>query len=112
MLQRLQSGMINPTAQPHIVEERAGTALKENYLSSLTQAAFGDPVLFCAAVDAYLTELRAGKKAPGVEKSRVLGERSFAERTHRLQDSIPIESRVWGQIVALANALNVTLPSL
>lgn len=94
-----------------------GQAVKEGHYDkgdlfiAIDPAAFGDPALFRTAVNAHLTELKASRKAPGVETIRVPGERGFAERARHLREGIPVENGVWEQVTALAAELNVTLPS-
>jgi LDH2 family malate/lactate/ureidoglycolate dehydrogenase len=84
---------------------------KGDLLIAIDPVAFGDPTVFRAAVDAHLAEVKASKKAPGIETIRVPGERGFAERAHRLREGVPVENGVWEQIVASAAELNVTLPT-
>jgi LDH2 family malate/lactate/ureidoglycolate dehydrogenase len=56
-----------------------------------------------------LAELKAVKKTPGAETVRVPGERSFAEKEHRLREGVPIEGGVWDQVSELAEELKVVL---
>ena len=79
-----------------------GQSVKEGHydkgelIIAIDPSAFGDPSVFLAAVAAHLSELKAMKKAPGVDEIRVPGERGFAERTRRLAGrNVPIEASVW-----------------
>jgi LDH2 family malate/lactate/ureidoglycolate dehydrogenase len=99
------------------VGKALGQAVKDGHYDkgdlfiAIDPAAFGNPTVFRAAVDAHLAEVKASKKAPGVETIRVPGERSFAERAHRLCEGVPVENGVWAQIVQLAAQLHVGLPA-
>ena|SRR5713101_6235268 len=89
---------------------RDGHYDKGDLLIAIDPAAFGDPTVFRATVDAHLAKVKASKKALGVETIRVPGERSFAERARRLRKGVPVENGVWEQIAVLAAELNVALP--
>jgi len=99
------------------VGKALGQAVKDGHydkgdlLIAIDPAAFGDPTVFRATVDAHLAEVKASKKAPGVETIRVPGKRGFAERAHRLREGVPVENSVWDQIAALAAELHVALPT-
>ncbi len=89
---------------------RDGHYDKGDLLIAIDPAAFGDPTVFRATVDAHLAEVKASKKALGVETIRVPGERSFAERARRLRKGVLVENGVWEQIAVLAAELHVALP--
>ncbi len=89
---------------------RDGHYDKGDLLIAINPAAFGDPTVFRATVDAHLAEVTASKKAPSVETIRLPGERSFAERARRLREGVPVENGVWEQIAVLAAELHVALP--
>lgn len=97
------------------VGKALGQAVKDGHydkgdlLLAIDPAAFGNPTVFRAAVDAHLAEVKASKKAPGVETIRVPGERSFAKRSRRLRTGVPVENGVWDQLAALAAELHVAL---
>lgn len=92
-----------------------GQAVKEGHydkgelLIAIDPAAFGDPAIFRAAVEAHLAEVKSSKKAPGIEEIRTPGERGVAERRRRLQDGVPVEGGIWEQLTALAAQLHVEL---
>jgi len=69
---------------------RDGHYDKGDLLIAIDPAAFGDPTVFRAAVDAHLAEVKASKKAPGVETIRVPGERGLAERERCMREGVPI----------------------
>ena len=85
------------------VGKASGQAVKEGHydkgelLIAIDPAAFGDPALFRTIVEVHIAEIKAVKKAPGVEEIRVHGERSLAERERRIRVGVPIEDGVWEQ---------------
>ena len=98
------------------VGKTLGQAVKEGHYDkgelviAIDPAAFGDPALFRTTVEAHIAEIKAVKKAPGVEEIRVPGERSFAERERRMRAGVPIEDAVWEQIGELAQEFEISLP--
>lgn len=67
---------------------------------------------FTARVDAFLSEVRGSKPAPGVAEVRVPGDRAFAERGRSLRDGAPVLKATWDIISALADELGVRLPEV
>ena len=83
---------------------------KDGLLVAIDPAAVGDPALFRAIVEVHIAEVKAVKKAPGVEEIHVDGEQSFAERELRIRAVVPIEDGVWGQVGELAQEFEISLP--
>ena len=73
-------------------------------------AAFGDPVAFRQAVDAYLDEIRASRRAPGVDRIRIPGERSYETRGDAEQHGVLILEESWTRLVAHAECLGAEVP--
>ena len=73
-------------------------------------AAVGEPEAFLRAVDAYLDEIRGSRRAPGVERIRIPGERSYATRRDSEQNGVPILEESWTRLVAHAERLGAEMP--
>jgi len=99
------------------VGKTLGQAVKEGHydkgelLIAIDPATFGDPALFRTTVEAHIAEIKAVKKAPGVEEIRVPGERSFAERERRIRAGVPVEDGLWEQVGELAQEFEISLPA-
>lgn len=81
---------------------RTGHYDKGELIIAMDPEAFGDPAAFRNAVDAHIAELREVTPIPGSAPVRLPGERSFGERQRRLREGIPVDPRVWRQLLALA----------
>lgn len=77
---------------------------------AIDPAMFGDGALFRARVSAHLAELKASRKAPGVEAIRIPGERSFAHRAQALERGVPILEACWQNTAKHAAELGVAMP--
>ncbi|GAA1704428.1 Ldh family oxidoreductase [Microbacterium sediminicola] len=75
-------------------------------------SAFGDVTEFVANVDATVDTIHALPKADGVEEIFVPGERSSAAAVKRAEGGIPVGDKLWNELVALADALDVTVPAV
>ena len=73
-------------------------------------AAFGDPGAFLRGVDAYLDEIRSSGLAPGFDRIRIPGERSYATRRHSEREGITILEESWTRLLAHAERLGVEVP--
>ena len=73
-------------------------------------AAFGEPADFLRAVDAYLDEIRSSGLAPGFDRIRIPGERSYATRRHSGREGITILEESWTRLLAHAERLGVEVP--
>lgn len=74
---------------------------------ALDPAAFGDLAAFKAAASAYLAQVKASRRAPGVAEILVPGERSFRARQAALTHGVQIEDGVWEDVARLARELGV-----
>ena len=72
--------------------------------------AFGDPAEFRAAVDAYLDEIRASRRAPGVDRIRIPGERAYVTRGDAERRGVVILDESWTRLVAHAERLGAEIP--
>ena len=73
-------------------------------------AAFGDPGAFLRGVDTYLDEIRSSGLAPGFDRIRIPGERSYATRRHSEREGITILEESWTRLLAHAERLGVEVP--
>ncbi len=89
---------------------REGHYDKGDLFIAIDPAAFGDPGVFREMVDAHVAEVKATRRAPGVEEIRVPGERSYREKERRLRAGIPIGGGVWEQVAQIAEELGVAMP--
>ena len=69
-------------------------------LFALRPEAFGDRASYEAHVGEVVREIKASRRAPGVEEILLPGERAFREREARLRDGIEIDETVWSEILA------------
>ena len=91
-----------------IVGERAGS--QGHFMIAIDPRAFGGEAAFRKAAGACVAEIKASRKAPGVDAIRVPGERAFAERERRLRAGIPVLRATWEIIATLATELGVAMP--
>jgi LDH2 family malate/lactate/ureidoglycolate dehydrogenase len=72
--------------------------------------AFGEARSNAERTAAFLQEIKAGRKAPGVSQILIPGERSRRNREHALRHGVPILRSVWNNTVKLAQELGVAPP--
>ena len=89
---------------------REGHYDKGELIVAFDPAAFGDPDTFQQAVRSHLDEVKASRKASGIDDIRIPGERAQAERARRLKEGVPIEAEVWREVATIAEELRVNLP--
>ena len=91
--------------------EAGEPALSRGHLFiAVDPAAFGDPESFRQAVDAYLDEIRGSRRAPGVDRIRIPGERSYATRGDAERHGVLILEESWTRLVAHAERLGADIP--
>jgi L-2-hydroxycarboxylate dehydrogenase (NAD+) len=76
-------------------------------IAAIDIAAFGDPAIFKAAVDALVRDFRSSKRMPGVDRIAVPGERSEETRIARARDGIPIAPALKRNLDRLAGELGI-----
>jgi LDH2 family malate/lactate/ureidoglycolate dehydrogenase len=91
-------------------DESAGA--RGHLFMAVDPAAFGDPEKTLAGVSTYLEEIRASRKAPGIDKILIPGERSFDHRRRNLKEGVPILDEVWNRTAELAAGLGVEMPTI
>jgi L-2-hydroxycarboxylate dehydrogenase (NAD+) len=70
-------------------------------------AAFGEPGVFKAAVDALVREIRTSERLPGVERIWLPGEQSHERRARHAQAGIPVAANLVTELKALAQELGI-----
>jgi uncharacterized oxidoreductase len=79
---------------------------------AIDPAAFVPLEEFKAGVQKFVAEVKASRKAPGVEEILVPGEPEFRMREKRLKEGIPIPDEVWSELEREAKELSVELEKL
>ncbi|TCL05672.1 L-2-hydroxycarboxylate dehydrogenase (NAD+) [Sodalis ligni] len=79
---------------------------------AIDPAAFGDPTVARSRADTYLSEIKAGRRMPGVDEILMPGERSARARTNNLGQGVPILAEVWDRICRFAADADVAIPSV
>ena len=84
---------------------------KGHFFLAIDPEAFGDAEVFRDAVSEYIAEVKATRRAPGVDEILVPGERAFRERARNLErGEIEIFDEAWERIEKLAGELGVRMP--
>ncbi|MBT3401848.1 MAG: Ldh family oxidoreductase, partial [Rhodospirillaceae bacterium] len=65
---------------------------------------------FRAAVEAHLAEIRGARRAEGVERVLVPGDRLFETRARSLAEGVDMHESVWREAAKLAVSLGVEMP--
>jgi L-2-hydroxycarboxylate dehydrogenase (NAD+) len=91
------------------LEPVKGFCTKGDFMIAINPAMFVPAGEFKARVKKFLTQLKASRKAPGVEEILVPGEPEFRTREKRLREGIPIADEVWSEIEQIAKELGVSI---
>jgi LDH2 family malate/lactate/ureidoglycolate dehydrogenase len=83
-----------------------------HFFLAIDPAAFGPLEAYHDRVDAFVAELKAGRRAPGVEAIHMPGERSLRRREQSLADGISLLAETWQQLVEYAHEAGVPAPDL
>jgi LDH2 family malate/lactate/ureidoglycolate dehydrogenase len=70
-------------------------------------AQFTDVDVFKAKVDRAIEQAKSSPLAPGFREILMPGERGFREAERRRREGIPVESKVWNDVLAIAAARGV-----
>jgi L-2-hydroxycarboxylate dehydrogenase (NAD+) len=82
---------------------------KGDFMIVINPAAFVPADEFKARVRGFVTQLKASRKAPGIEEILVPGEPEFRTREKRLREGIPIADEVWSEIEQMAKEMGVSI---
>jgi L-2-hydroxycarboxylate dehydrogenase (NAD+) len=94
------------------LEPVEGFCTKGDFMIAIDPAAFVPLEEFKAGVQKFVAEVKASRKAPGVEEILVPGEPEFRMREKRLKEGIPIPDEVWSELEREAKELGVELEEL
>jgi len=94
------------------LEPVKGFCTKGDFMIAIDPAAFVSADEFKAQVQKFVAQLKASRKAPGVEEILVPGEPEFRTREKRLREGIPIADEVWAEIEQIAKELGVNITGL
>ena len=84
---------------------------KGHFFLAIDPSAFGDAEVFRHAVSEYIAEVKATRRAPGVDELLVPGERELRERTRNLErGEVEIFDETWARITKLTADLGVRMP--
>ncbi|MCC6889230.1 MAG: Ldh family oxidoreductase [Hyphomicrobiales bacterium] len=79
---------------------------------ALDPAAFGDAAVSARRTAAYIAELKASRKAPGVDAIRIPGERGQRMKRHAQEHGIALLTTIWANTLKIAADLGVPAPAL
>ena len=85
---------------------------KGDLMIAIDPAAFGSVEEFRMRVQKFVYQLKASRKAPGVEEILVPGEPEFRTRERRLREGIPIADEVWAELEQIGKELGVNIREL
>lgn len=77
---------------------------------AIDPSAFGDPQLCRQRIARHATEIRGSRRARGVERIYLPGERGHEERARALKEGILVWDQVWNRTASLARRYGVQLP--
>jgi len=77
---------------------------------AMDPAAFGDAALSERRIAAYLPELKASRKAPGVAEIRIAGERGHRLKKEAMRNGIKLLTSIWDNTLKIARELGVEPP--
>ncbi len=108
----LVGGLIGRILDEALEGDHQGSAHRGHLFAAIDPASFGNSSDFIKAVDSYIGEIRASRRAPGVDVVRVPGERAAIERKRAMKEGIRVYDSVWRNTAKLASELGVEMPRL
>lgn len=115
VLELLAGPLVGAAAGKEVVgtlEPVEGFCTKGDLMIVIDPTAFGSVEEFRMRVQKFVRELKASRKAPGVEEILVPGEPEFRTRERRLRDGIPIAEEVWAELEQIGKELGVNIREL
>ncbi|MEW6222326.1 MAG: Ldh family oxidoreductase [Candidatus Hadarchaeota archaeon] len=91
------------------LEPVSGFCTKGDFMMAVDPAAFVSPEEFRTRVKEYVDEIKASKKAPGVQQILVPGEPELRAREKRLKDGYTIADEVWAELEQIAKGLGIQI---
>ena len=77
---------------------------------AIDPGAFGNANEARSRADAYLAQIKGGRRAPGVDEILVPGERSAKVREENLRLGVPVLAEVWNRLCRFAAEAGVAIP--
>ncbi len=84
--------------------------VRSHLFIAIDPGAFGDADAARRRASAFLAQIKAGRKMPGVDEIRLPGERSARARRDNLSRGVPILAEVWHRLCRFAREANVDIP--
>ena len=94
------------------IADGKGERSRGHLFIAIDPSAFDDPDLSGRRIAAYLAELKASRKAAGVNKIRIPGERGHRLKEKAKRDGITLLTSIWKNTVKIAGELGVAPPRL
>jgi len=79
---------------------------------AIDPGAFGDPTVSAERIERYAAELKASRKAPGVEEIYIPGERGQRNRHRFEHEGISLDRSIWEHTVQIAREVGVEPPTI
>jgi L-2-hydroxycarboxylate dehydrogenase (NAD+) len=91
------------------LEPVKGFSTKGDLMITIDPSAFVPPEQFKKWAEDYITEIKASKKAPGIQEIMVPGEPEMKTREKRLREGINIADEVWAELENLAKEMGTKI---
>ena len=112
MLSALLSGAAIGSEVTHLYDDMERAQNGGHLMGVLPVASFVEPREYRERLDRFAGELRGVRRAPGVERIHLPGERERLAMVHRLEHGIALDDGTMGDLVALGERLGVELPAV
>jgi len=107
----LLTGMLADSSLDHEIlhpyKELAKPGMNTFFMSAICISDFTAPEKFKARMDEWIRSVRSIHKSEGVDRIWLPGEKEFVARNQRLTDGIPLNTKMTGELEALATEIGV-----
>jgi len=107
----LLTGMLADSSLDHEIlhpyKELAKPGMNTFFMSAICISDFTAPEKFKARMDEWIRSVRSIHKSEGVDRIWLPGEKEFVARNQRLTDGIPLNTKMTGELEALAIEIGV-----
>lgn len=111
LMSTMLSGAAFGSEITHMYEETAQPQNLGHAFAALPIAAFEDPEHYARRMEKAIADIRGVKRAPGVERVHLPGEREAILLEKRRRDGIPIGRGVYEELVQLGKERGLVLPT-
>jgi LDH2 family malate/lactate/ureidoglycolate dehydrogenase len=94
------------------IADGKGERSRGHMFVAIDPAAFGDAAVSAQRIAAYLPELKASRKAPGVSEIRIPGERGHRLKKEAMRNGVTLLTSIWNNTLKIAAELGVEAPRL